>query len=56
MILATAVSAGHGHAYYARDYIEPWVQVTEPADWTAEDTERLKSHCNNGFQNGCTNE
>lgn len=56
MILATAVSAGHGHAYYAQDYIEPWVQVTDPANWTAEDTERLKSHCNNGFQNGCTNQ
>ncbi|MEM6460360.1 MAG: alpha/beta-hydrolase family protein [Pseudomonadota bacterium] len=56
MALSTAASAGHGHAYYSQDYIEPWVQVSEPANWSATDTERLKAHCNNGFQNGCSNE
>lgn len=55
MALSTAASAGHGHAYYAQDYIEPWVQVSEPANWSPADTERLKAHCDNGFQNGCSN-
>jgi uncharacterized membrane protein len=44
---------GFGHSYYARDYIAPWVQVTAPENWTAADTERLKTHCDNGFQQGC---
>jgi len=46
---------GHGHAYYAQDYIEPWIAVTAPPEWSATDTERLKSHCDNGFQVGCSN-
>ncbi|RDC68913.1 hypothetical protein DLJ49_19560 [Rhodovulum sp. 12E13] len=56
MALSTTTPAGYGHSYYAQDYIEPWVQVTAPEGWTAEDTERLKAHCDNGFQQGCTNE
>lgn len=46
---------GHGHAYYAQDYIGPWVQVTAPAGWSPEDTARLKDHCDTGFQQGCRN-
>lgn len=53
MILASDVPPGFGHAYYARDYIEPWVQVTAPEGWTQFDTERLKVRCNNGFRVGC---
>jgi uncharacterized membrane protein len=55
MALSTTTPAGYGHSYYAQDYIAPWVQVTAPENWTAEDTERLKAHCNNGFQVGCSN-
>lgn len=55
MALAFGAPPGHGHAYYAQDYIEPWVQVTAPEDWTDADTERLKAHCDLGFQNGCSN-
>ncbi|WP_306144259.1 alpha/beta-hydrolase family protein [Roseibium sp. MMSF_3412] len=55
MALAFGAPPGHGHAYYAQDYIEPWVQVTAPKDWTDADTERLKAHCDLGFQNGCSN-
>jgi uncharacterized membrane protein len=55
MAIATAVPPGYGHAYYARDYIGPWVEVTAPENWTAADTERLKAHCDNGFQFGCSN-
>ncbi|SFC62029.1 alpha/beta hydrolase [Tropicimonas isoalkanivorans] len=55
MALATTAPAGYGHAYYSQDYIEPWVQVTAPEGWTQDDTERLKAHCDTGFQNGCNN-
>lgn len=54
MALAFGAPAGHGHAYYAQDYIVPWVQVTNPEDWTDADTDRLKAHCDLGFQNGCS--
>jgi uncharacterized membrane protein len=54
MALSTTTPAGYGHSYYAQDYIGPWVQVTEPADWTEEDTARLMAHCDNGFQVGCS--
>lgn len=55
MALAFGSPPGHGHAYYARDYISPWVEVTAPAGWRAADTERLKAHCDNGVQVGCSN-
>lgn len=55
MALSFGAPAGHGHAYFAKDYISPWVEVTEPADWTAEDTARLKAHCDMGLQLGCAN-
>jgi uncharacterized membrane protein len=56
MALSTTAPEGYGHSYYARDYIGPWVEVTAPEGWTAADTERLKAHCDNGFQAGCSNE
>jgi uncharacterized membrane protein len=55
MALSTTTPAGFGHSYYAQDYIGPWVQVTEPANWTDADTARLMAHCDNGFQVGCDN-
>jgi uncharacterized membrane protein len=55
MALAFGSPPGHGHAYYAADYIGPWVQVTDPASWTRADTDRLIAHCDNGFQAGCSN-
>ena len=56
MAMATSAPAGFGHGYYAQDYIGPWVQMTSPDPWTDADTERLKAHCDNGFQNGCSND
>ena len=56
MALSTATPAGYGHAYSARDYIAPWAAVTVPEGWTAADTERLRRHCNHGFQLGCSGE
>jgi uncharacterized membrane protein len=55
MALSFGAPPGHGHAYFARDYIGPWVQVTDPAGWTGADTERLIAHCDTGFQSGCAN-
>ncbi|MEM1235528.1 MAG: alpha/beta-hydrolase family protein [Pseudomonadota bacterium] len=46
---------GHGHAYYGPDYVGPWVQVTNPDNWTPGDTDRLIAHCDNGLFGGCTN-
>ena len=56
MALSFGSPPGHGHAYFARDYIGPWVEVTAPEGWNAADTERLKAHCDNGCQAGCSNE
>jgi uncharacterized membrane protein len=56
MALSFGSPPGHGHAYYAKDYIAPWVEVTAPQGWMQAETERLQTHCDNGFQNGCSNE
>ncbi|WP_099827504.1 alpha/beta hydrolase [Oceaniglobus indicus] len=53
MLLANTAPEGHGHAYHARDYIKPWIAVTAPRDWTAQDTGRLIALCDNGFLQGC---
>ena len=55
MALSFGSPPGFGHAYYAQDYIGPWVQVTAPENWSAADTVRLKAHCDLGFQQGCLN-
>lgn len=56
MALSFGAPPGYGHAYFAQDYIGPWVQVTAPSRWRTEDTERLKAHCDTGFQSGCAND
>ena len=56
MALSFGAPPGHGHAYFAEDYIGPWVQVTAPERWAPADTQRLKRHCDTGFQSGCAND
>lgn len=56
MALSFGAPPGHGHAYYARDYISPWAEVTAPDGWTREDTVRLRAHCDLGVGLGCRNE
>ena len=34
---------GHGHRYAPEHYIDAWVALTEPPDWTDDDTRRLKT-------------
>ena len=38
----TLVPDGHGHHYAAADYIDAWAEVTQPADWTADRSAKLK--------------
>jgi uncharacterized membrane protein len=42
MVFAVDVPDGHGHKYEA-DYVNGWADVTQPAGWTAADTERLRA-------------
>lgn len=56
LALANTAPDGHGHAYYGPDYIGPWVAVTAPQNWSAQDTTRLIAHCGSGFHMGCNNE
>ncbi|WP_458877790.1 alpha/beta hydrolase [Arenibacterium sp. CAU 1754] len=53
MALSFGSPPGHGHSYFAQDYITPWVEVTDPSGWTTDLAERLKAHCNLGFGKGC---
>lgn len=44
MAIATSTPMGYGHVYAPEDYIAPWIDVTQPADWSAGDVERLQSY------------
>ncbi len=56
MALSFGAPPGHGHRYYARDYIAPWAQVTAPLDWSPEHAERLREYCTSNIKNGCVDE
>jgi uncharacterized membrane protein len=53
MALSFGSPPGHGHAYFAGDYIGPWVQVTAPEGWAPADTQRLIALCSKEFGGGC---
>jgi uncharacterized membrane protein len=40
--MATTPPKGYGHNFDAASYIDAWVEITQPPDWDAEDTKRLK--------------
>lgn len=40
--MATSVPQGYGHNIAPASYIDAWKEVTQPADWSADDTSRLK--------------
>jgi uncharacterized membrane protein len=40
--MATSVPAGYGHNFAPSSYIDAWVAVTNPPDWTDDHTNRLK--------------
>jgi uncharacterized membrane protein len=53
MALALGVPPGYGHNYAAEDYIGPWVAVTDPQEWSIEDSARLKAWCGEEWGLGC---
>ncbi|TKW66014.1 MAG: hypothetical protein DI616_12790 [Paracoccus denitrificans] len=55
MAIALSAPSGHGHSYYAHDYIGPWQAVTQPDGWTDADTARLMARCDGEKQQGCRN-
>jgi uncharacterized membrane protein len=38
------VPLGYGHNFAPNSYIDAWIEVTQPKDWSAADTEKLKTH------------
>jgi uncharacterized membrane protein len=42
--MATTVPAGYGHNIAPASYIDAWVEVSQPQNWSADDTRRLKAH------------
>jgi uncharacterized membrane protein len=53
LALSFGAPPGYGHTYAARDYVGPWVQVTNPAPWTEDDTRRLIALCDSAPGEGC---
>lgn len=43
MLVSAEVPEGFGHVFAAEHYINAWVALTDPENWQAEDTERLKT-------------
>jgi uncharacterized membrane protein len=42
--MATTVPPGYGHTFTPDSYIDGWIAVTNPDNWSAADTEMLKKH------------
>ena len=42
--MSTSVPLGYGHNFAPNSYIDAWVEVTQPRNWSAADTARLKTH------------
>ena len=45
--MATMVPLGYGHNYSPPEYIDAWIAVTQPKNWTDADTAKLKAHFRN---------
>ncbi len=44
MIVATDIPSGYGHNFAPNHYTDAWIEVTEPRNWSAADTKKLKEH------------
>jgi len=42
--MATNVPLGYGHNFAPANYIDAWIEVTQPGNWSADDSARLKAH------------
>ena len=50
IVTADVAPVGYGHVYAPDDYIDAWIAVTNPPDWSPEQVERLKEHFKEHFQ------
>ncbi|MBK5936191.1 alpha/beta hydrolase [Halorhodospira halophila] len=41
---AGGAPAGYGHTYAVEDYIDAWVDLTEPESWDSDDLDQLRQH------------
>ena len=44
MIVSTGVPSGYGHNFAPNHYTDAWIEVTEPRNWSAADTKKLKEY------------
>ena len=44
MLTSTSKKPGFGHSYSAENYIDAWLEVTEPEGWSEVGITRLKDH------------
>lgn len=42
--MATNVPMGYGHNFTPANYIDAWIEVTQPQNWSPSDTIKLKAH------------
>jgi uncharacterized membrane protein len=42
--MATSVPLGYGHNFTPAKYIDAWIEVTQPRNWSASDTAKVKAH------------
>ena len=44
MMVSMGVPPGYGHNFAPEHYIDAWIEVTQPRNWSDADTLRLKAH------------
>ena len=42
--MSMSVPLGYGHNFAPDSYIDAWIEVTRPKNWSEADTEKLKKH------------
>jgi uncharacterized membrane protein len=42
--MATSVPLGYGHKFSPADYIDAWIEVTQPNNWSDSDAAKVKAH------------
>ena len=42
--MATSVPLGYGHNFAPDEYIDAWIEVTQPKNWNSSDTAKIKAH------------
>jgi len=42
--MSTSVPLGYGHNFAPANYIDAWIEVTQPKNWNVADTVKLKTH------------